>query len=283
MGDVKPDNILLDTYGHVKLSDFGCCNKMKDAQTPQTVSCGSLYFQSYEKKYLSPIRYTTKSDIYSFGIMISECLNNSHCLIEHQSEGNVPYTIPLFVMTQYKDSHVIDFLNKCLDKNYNKRWSAEQLMGHSFLLFDECEGDESEKKKKKEGVNDTNIDDLEFMTEALISYYLHYNQSRRASKKLENVNGDEQSASNRNSFIDDIYQKTPIDDDEWTDNKRIKNIAKYCGYSVDAVSLSLILYFCMSMMSKINISNDRDFESMMIGGIILLQRCLHFVLESLIC
>ena len=29
-------------------------------------------------------------------------------------------------------------------------------------------------------------------------------------------------------------KKTPIDD-KWTDNERLENIAKYCGYSVDAV------------------------------------------------
>eukprot|EP01083_Nonionella_stella_P174111 602628_1 len=76
--DIKPDNILLNTSGEVKLSDFGCCERMRDEHTPLRRANGSLHYQSYEKKFASPVEYTTQSDIYSFGITCCEILNATH-------------------------------------------------------------------------------------------------------------------------------------------------------------------------------------------------------------
>eukprot|EP01083_Nonionella_stella_P080892 222515_1 len=63
--DIKPDNILFNTAFDVKLTDFGCCQRMRDAQTPLRQPNGSLMYQSYEKKFVSPIEYTTQSVIRS--------------------------------------------------------------------------------------------------------------------------------------------------------------------------------------------------------------------------
>lgn len=80
------------------------------------------------------------------------------------------------------------------------------------------------------------------MTDTLIDYYLNYNKSRRASKipistqKCLNENNEIDKIclkNEKNNFFKDL-SKTPIDD-EYTDSQRIQNMAKYSGYSIDAV------------------------------------------------
>merc|ERR1712176_1352989 len=154
---------------------------------------------------------------------------------EDSNEGvrdrNGPYKIPLAVMKK-GDGDCVDFLVRCLDKNYNKRWSAKQLLKHPFLCRDEEQEGVMATDVKR--ANDTNIDDLEFMTEALISYYLHFNKSRRASKRMSFNDLVTMEISPKSAMVNRFEEKTPIDD-KWTDQERIQNIAKYCGYSVDAV------------------------------------------------
>eukprot|EP01083_Nonionella_stella_P062674 162968_1 len=210
--DIKPDNILLNTSGEVKLSDFGCCERMRDEHTPLRRANGSLHYQSYEKKFASPVEYTTQSDIYSFGITCCEILNATHAAgVKQDTSDPSPYKIPNNVMTQY-DPQCIDFLNKCLMKDYRTRWTAQQLLSHPFLMCGDMPASAPQHHYEE--------DDLEFITDTLINYYLNYNKNRNNNFK--------------HLFRDLSKSKTPIDG-EYTDNQRMQNIAKCTGYSIEAV------------------------------------------------
>lgn len=71
--DIKPQNILMDTYGNVKVTDFGIAVALSATSLTQTNSIlGSVHYLSPEQARGGMA--TKKSDIYSLGIVFYELL-----------------------------------------------------------------------------------------------------------------------------------------------------------------------------------------------------------------
>ncbi|WP_404459217.1 Stk1 family PASTA domain-containing Ser/Thr kinase [Oceanobacillus kapialis] len=71
--DIKPQNILIDTYGQVKVTDFGIAVALSATSLTQTNSIlGSVHYLSPEQARGGMA--TKKSDIYSIGIVLFELL-----------------------------------------------------------------------------------------------------------------------------------------------------------------------------------------------------------------
>ncbi|GKQ42566.1 protein kinase [Companilactobacillus sp. RD055328] len=71
--DLKPENILVDNFGRVKVSDFGIALALSERSITQTnATLGSVYYMSPEQTRGK--KATTKSDIYSLGIILYEML-----------------------------------------------------------------------------------------------------------------------------------------------------------------------------------------------------------------
>ncbi|GGJ86373.1 serine/threonine-protein kinase PrkC [Lentibacillus kapialis] len=74
--DIKPQNILIDTYGQVRVTDFGIAIALSSTALTQTNSIlGSVHYLSPEQARGGTA--TKKSDIYSLGIVLFELLTGT--------------------------------------------------------------------------------------------------------------------------------------------------------------------------------------------------------------
>ena len=74
--DLKPDNVMIDGTGHIKLIDFGFTKKLSKKNDYRTrTNCGTMGYTAPE--VITGQGYSFSADIWSFGIMISELLAGS--------------------------------------------------------------------------------------------------------------------------------------------------------------------------------------------------------------
>jgi serine/threonine kinase 32 len=72
--DIKPDNVLLDEAGHVKLADFNISTQIRPGKLPKSRS-GSLLYMAPEVHHM--ISYDGSIDYWSLGVVFYECIYGS--------------------------------------------------------------------------------------------------------------------------------------------------------------------------------------------------------------
>ena len=73
---MKPENVMIDSDGHIKLIDFGFAKQLSEKSNFRTrTNCGTIGYTAPEILLGLTQGYSFQVDIWSFGILIAEMLS----------------------------------------------------------------------------------------------------------------------------------------------------------------------------------------------------------------
>ena len=124
--DLKPQNVLLDRYNNIRLTDFGLSNTFSDNNPVLNTGCGSPAFVAPE--IAMGKSYTKAADIWSLGVMLYEMATG-----KLPFEGDDVHTImtaivhqePLYPMTMSRE--LINLLKRMLCKSPEQRITIKEI------------------------------------------------------------------------------------------------------------------------------------------------------------
>lgn len=133
--DIKPDNIFLDQYDHIKLADFGLARKF-DINERSNEKCGSLMFFSpemFQYQEIDPF----KADIWALGITFYYMATGNYPF-QSDSREDLKQLINLGELdyeTYDVDPQIRFLINKMTTKNAKIRPTAEKVL--KFPMFEQ--------------------------------------------------------------------------------------------------------------------------------------------------
>lgn len=144
--DIKPQNILVDRQGYIKVSDFGIArmvgaNTITESDAKQTVM-GSVHYFSPEQARGETATFA--SDLYSVGVVLYEMLTG-----QVPFEGETPVAVamqhmqstakPIREISPAVTASVESVVNKAMQKDPKERYASAMFMAqalHAALLTD---------------------------------------------------------------------------------------------------------------------------------------------------
>ncbi|HOM38117.1 MAG TPA: DUF2791 family P-loop domain-containing protein [Spirochaetota bacterium] len=138
--DLKPSNILIDENNKIKIIDFGIAG-FESTLTDKEKIKGTLPYMAPESTGYFKGNVTTKSDIYSLGVVFYECITGHNPFkaekpaeIIHKHLSHIPDPIYLYIKTEdEKEKEILKKLDKIirekmLQKEPNSRYEASQII-----------------------------------------------------------------------------------------------------------------------------------------------------------
>lgn len=130
--DLKPENVMFDAEGHVKLTDFGLAVDCNDGTLLGSTVCGTAYYLAPE--IIRQREYSEASDWWALGVVLCEMVT-----------GVVPFDAPEYTDIFEKIMHsepvlpieidpvAADLVLKLLEKDASKRFGWNDIVTHPFL------------------------------------------------------------------------------------------------------------------------------------------------------
>ncbi|ODV92952.1 hypothetical protein CANCADRAFT_30947 [Tortispora caseinolytica NRRL Y-17796] len=141
--DIKPQNILLDDTGKVKLCDFGVSGEVVNSLA--TTFTGTSYYMAPERIQGQPYKVTC--DVWSLGLTIMEVAQHRFPFPPEGEAPLMPIELLSYIVTmpppELKDEEsegivwsqsFRHFLRSCLEKDPKKRASPRQMLKHPWIV-----------------------------------------------------------------------------------------------------------------------------------------------------
>jgi serine/threonine protein kinase len=133
--DIKSNNILLTSNGHVKITDFGFAAQLTEEKQQRNTILGTAYWMAPE--LIKGEHYGPSVDIWSLGILILEMVQGEPPYLNLPPTKALLYITtrgvpPLKNASDYSQAFN-HFLGRCLDRDVHSRATATELLQHPFL------------------------------------------------------------------------------------------------------------------------------------------------------
>ncbi|EGR33581.1 protein kinase domain protein [Ichthyophthirius multifiliis] len=145
--DIKPDNILINKKGLIKLTDFGISKQLEKTQELCITFVGTTLYMSPER--LTGNQYGLRSDVWSLGIVILELVTGMYPY-EYKNKSILEFVQsilqqpePLLPQNANYSNELIDFIKNCLSKEQKNRLDISQLMLGTFEYDEDNEEDKN--------------------------------------------------------------------------------------------------------------------------------------------